>query len=213
MKILLGYENSLCRDFINDHLTHLNADISLIVASTLRESMQIAAETPQMSVIALDTEMPDMNGVVGLRQMIAQCSGQIPVALIGSMRRSSEIRGFLTAGAAGYLTYSLSAQALLAGLQMINVGEIYVPADVLAQDEKVTRTGRHWLTGRERDVLNGLLSGQSNKEIARTHGLSEVTIKHHLKSLRSKLGARNRTHAVCRAIELGIAEEAIPAAS
>ena len=73
--------------------------------------------------------------------------------------------------------------------------------------------GRHWLTGRERDVLNGLLSGQSNKEIARTHGLSEVTIKHHLKSLRSKLGARNRTHAVCRAIELGIAEEAIPAIS
>lgn len=213
MKILLGYENSLCRDFINDHLSNLNADISLIVASTLRESMQIAAETPQISVIALDTEMPDMNGVVGLRQMIAQGSGQIPVALIGSMRRSSEIRGFLTAGAAGYLTYSLSAQALLAGLQMINVGEIYVPADVLAQDEKVTRTGRHWLTGRERDVLNGLLSGQSNKEIARTHGLSEVTIKHHLKSLRSKLGARNRTHAVCRAIELGIAEETIPAAS
>ena len=57
----------------------------------------------------------------------------------------------------------------------------------------------------------GLLLGQSNKEIVRTHGLSEVTIKHHLKSLRSKLGARNRTHAVCRAVELGIAEEAIPA--
>ena len=91
---------------------------------------------------------------------------------------------------------------------MINVGEVYVPAEILAQEEQVNRTGRHWLTGRERDVLNGLLSGQSNKEIARTHGLSEVTIKHHLKSLRSKLGARNRTHAVCRAIELGIAEDA-----
>ena len=39
------------------------------------------------------------------------------------------------------------------------------------------------------------------------HGLSEVTIKHHLKSLRAKLGARNRTHAVCRAVELGIAED------
>ena len=208
MKISLGYENSLCRDFINDHLTHLDADVSLIVAGTLRESMQIVAETPQLSVIALDTEMPDMNGVIGLRQMIAQCSGLIPVALIGSMRRSNEIRDYLTAGAAGYLTYSLSAKALLAGLRMINVGEVYVPAEILAQEEQVTRTGRHWLTGRERDVLNGLLSGQSNKEIARTHGLSEVTIKHHLKSLRSKLGARNRTHAVCRAIELGIAEDA-----
>ena len=53
----------------------------------------------------------------------------------------------------------------------------------------------------------GLLAGQSNKEIARVHGLSEVTIKHHLKSLRAKLGARNRTHAVCRAVELGIAED------
>jgi hypothetical protein len=53
------------------------------------------------------------------------------------------------------------------------------------------------------------LTGLSNKEIAREHGLSEVTIKHHLKSLRSKLGARNRTHAVCRAIELGIAEEGV----
>ena len=61
--------------------------------------------------------------------------------------------------------------------------------------------------------MHGLLAGHSNKEIARAHGLSEVTIKHHLKSLRAKLGARNRTHAVCRAIELGIAEETLPAAS
>ena len=175
--------------------------------------MQMAAETPDISVIALDTEMPDMNGVAGLRQMIAQCSGDIPVALIGSLRRGNEIRDFLTAGAAGYLTYSLSAQALLAGLRMINLGEIFVPIDVLAQEDQITQTGRHWLTGRERDVLNGLLEGHSNKEIARAHGLSEVTIKHHLKSLRAKLGARNRTHAVCRAIELGIAKETLPAAS
>jgi len=64
--------------------------------------------------------------------------------------------------------------------------------------------GKSQLTGREQEVLEGLLSGNSNKEIARKLRLSEVTIKHHLKSLRSKLGARNRTHAVCRAIELGI---------
>ena len=61
--------------------------------------------------------------------------------------------------------------------------------------------------GREQDMLAGLLVGKSNKEIARKHGLSEVTVKHHLKSLRGKLGAKNRTHAVCRAIELGIVLE------
>ena len=60
-----------------------------------------------------------------------------------------------------------------------------------------------FLTGRENDVLSGLLTESFNKEIARHLNLSEVTIKHHLKSLRSKLGARNLTHAVCRAIKLG----------
>jgi two-component system nitrate/nitrite response regulator NarL len=64
--------------------------------------------------------------------------------------------------------------------------------------------GKSQLTGREQEVLEGLLGGNSNKEIARKLRLSEVTINHHLKSLRSKLGACNRTHAVCRAIELGI---------
>jgi two-component system NarL family response regulator len=60
------------------------------------------------------------------------------------------------------------------------------------------------LTKREREVLTGLLAGQSTREIANHLSLSEVTIKHHLKGLRSKLGAKNRTHAVCRAIELGL---------
>ena len=75
-------------------------------------------------------------------------------------------------------------------------------ADILADENMMV--GKGHLTGREHDVLSGLFAGSSNKEIARSLNLSEVTIKHHLKSLRSKLGAKNRTHAVCRAIELGI---------
>ena len=66
------------------------------------------------------------------------------------------------------------------------------------------QSNNQFLTGREHDVLSGLLTESSNKEIARNLSLSEVTIKHHLKSLRSKLGARNLTHALCRAIKLGI---------
>ena len=54
------------------------------------------------------------------------------------------------------------------------------------------------------DGLLGLRAGLSNKEIADKLQLSEVTVKHHVKSLRGKLGARNRVHAICRAIELQI---------
>ena len=77
-----------------------------------------------------------------------------------------------------------------------------MPANMIADEEPMAN--ERFLTGREHDVLSGLFLGCSNKEMARELNLSEVTIKHHLKSLRSKLGARNRTHAVCRAIELGI---------
>ena len=60
------------------------------------------------------------------------------------------------------------------------------------------------LTWREHDVMAGLRAGMSNREIADLLVLSEVTAKHHIKSLRGKLGARNRLHAVCRANELQI---------
>ena len=106
------------------------------------------------------------------------------------------------AHAAGCLTYSMSPAATLSAIKLIADGEIFVPADILADENMMV--GKGHLTGREHDVLSGLFAGSSNKEIARSLNLSEVTIKHHLKSLRSKLGAKNRTHAVCRAIELGI---------
>ena len=77
-----------------------------------------------------------------------------------------------------------------------------MPADMIADD--ALQSNNQFLTGREHDVLSGLLTESSNKEIARNLSLSEVTIQHHLKSLRSKLGARNLKHVACRAIKLGI---------
>jgi len=96
----------------------------------------------------------------------------------------------------------------LIALRIMVAGEIYFPT-IMDNEAQVSSKDyfTKWLTNREKEVLKGLLNGESNKEMARTHDLSEVTIKHHLKSLRSKLGAKNRTHAVCRAIELGLANE------
>ena len=111
------------------------------------------------------------------------------------------VRDMLIAKASGYLTYSMSSGAILNAIKLIASGEIFVPADMI--DEDIYANSR-FLTRCEHDVLSGLFAGSSNKEIARKLNLSEVTIKHHLKSLQSKLNARNRTHAVCRAIELGI---------
>ena len=62
MNIILGYDNSLCRDFIRENLTEQVPDMQITVASTVRDCMQHAAQMPQLSVVALDTEMADMDG-------------------------------------------------------------------------------------------------------------------------------------------------------
>ena len=96
----------------------------------------------------------------------------------------------------------MSSDALLGALRVLAAGERYLPADMVVRrgvpaDDIV-------LMMREHDVLLGLRSGLSNKEIADNLSLSKVTVKHQINSLRGKLGARNRVHAVCRAKELDI---------
>jgi DNA-binding NarL/FixJ family response regulator len=99
----------------------------------------------------------------------------------------------------------MASDALLGALRLMASGEIFIPVTDTDNVQFTKSSPREkFLSSREREVLDGLLSGHSNRQIADRIGLSEVTIKYHLKSLRSKLGARNRTHAALRAIELGI---------
>ena len=109
--------------------------------------------------------------------------------------------------AVGYIPKNIGIKAFYSAITLMAEGEIFLPADHGSHRSENSFLPNNWLTGREQDMLAGLLAGKSNKEIACKHGLSEVTVKHHLKSLRGKLGAKNRTHTVCRAIELGIVPE------
>lgn len=111
------------------------------------------------------------------------------------------VRDVLIAKASGYLACSMSSSAILTTINLIASSKIFVPADMI--DEDIYARSR-FLTRHEHDALYGLFAENSNNEIASKLSLSEMTITHHLKSLRSKLNARNRTYAICRAIELGI---------
>jgi len=202
MNILIGYANSLCRDFVQNHLASDDTSFRVVTCSTVKECLAIVDDNLYLDMIALDLEMPDMDGLSGFERVQQACLHPVPIALIGPSVKRRAIRDMLSANISGYLTYSMPPATILNAIKLIAAGEVFVPADTIADDESAI-TAR-FLTGREHDVLSGLLSGCSNKEMARNLNLSEVTIKHHLKSLRSKLGARNRTHAVCRAIELGI---------
>ena len=202
MNVLLGYANSLSRDFAQSYLGNGQLDFHIITAGTLADCLQLTRDFKSLDVVCLDLELRDVGGVRGFKQFRQATGRRMPVAMIGSDAGGGEARDLLLAGAAGYLPYSMSADALVGAIKLIAAGEIFVPVDMMNASSEAARD--RLLTKREREVLTGLLAGQSNREIANHLSLSEVTIKHHLKGLRSKLGAKNRTHAVCRAIELGL---------
>jgi len=205
MRILLAFENSLSRDFAQNHLAqnHLvAADHGLVImtAASLAEALVLANEAPGLDVVALDLQMPDMQGLQGLRRFRRECRHRVPVAVMDSRSDTVSIADLTAAGAPGFLPYSLGPEAFLGALRLLAAGERYIPVDMMKMPPPLSID----LTRREHDVLAGLRGGLSNRDIARSLSLSEVTVKHHIKSLRGKLGARNRLHAVCRANELQI---------
>jgi DNA-binding NarL/FixJ family response regulator len=205
MRILFGYANGVCRDFVQNHLLDDLSKIQVMTASTLGQAIELAGDARDLDVVALDLNMPDMNGLEGLSRMRKVLKKDVPIALMDHALNQKQMRDALRVGAAGFLPYSMASDALLGALRLMASGEIFIPVTD-TDNVQFTKSSpkEKFLSSREREVLDGLLSGHSNRQIADRIGLSEVTIKYHLKSLRSKLGARNRTHAALRAIELGI---------
>ena len=203
MRVLLAFENSLSRDFAQNHLVQnhqmvADADLTILTAASLAEAVASANETDELALAVLDLQMPDMQGLKGLRQFRRDCRHKVPVAIMGSRPDNVSIAGLTAAGAAGFLPYNLGSDAYLGALRLLIAGERYIPVDMMAATPPLSID----LSRREHDVLVGLRGGLSNRDIAKSLSLSEVTVKHHIKSLRGKLGARNRLHAVCRAKEL-----------
>jgi len=115
------------------------------------------------------------------------------------------VRNALAAGAHGYCPKTAPEATLLAALRLVLSGEVYVPPLMLDSGASRTPMGlTHGLTARQVEVLRCLCEGLPNKEIARTLGMQEATVKAHLTSVFRALGVVSRTQAVEAARANGI---------
>jgi len=169
VNIVIGYANSLSRDFVQSHLASSDPSICVLTCGTISECLDIIHDNLTINMIGLDVEMSDMDGLAGLERVRDACLHPVPIALIGPMVKRRVIRDMLGAKVAGYLTYSMSSTAILNAIKLIASGEIFVPADMMDDD---IYAHSQFLTRREHDVLSGLLAGRSNKEMARNLNLS-----------------------------------------
>jgi DNA-binding NarL/FixJ family response regulator len=120
----------------------------------------------------------------------------------------------LEAGAQGYLLKSLSADEFLEILKGVAQGEAALTRktatrliDGLAKGKRRTEEPQHRLTPRESALLELVVSGMSNKAIAKEMSISENTVKYYMKSILQKLGARNRTEAATLALREGLVSQ------
>lgn len=203
MRILIADDHDLVRDTIMLFL-QVEAGAEVAAVGNLPEAVKAIKSAPRFDLVILDVAMPGMNGLESLRQVMAMAGGQ-RVALISGTATADIAEQALAMGAAGYLPKTLSAKSLANAVRFMAMGEQYAPLEFLrAAQEEAPHPLVQRLSGREMDVLRGLVAGKANKEIARDLGITEPTVKLHMKTLYRKIGAHNRTQAALIARDQGL---------
>lgn len=152
-------------------------------------------------VVIMDGRLPGMSGVETLTALRREFPNAR--ALMLSVDEGEEdIYRAMQAGAAGYLPKSSQLQELLRAIRAIHGGQNYLPPALAARLKE--RASGATLTERERQVLELVSKGLSNREVGKTIGCSETTAKWHLKNIMQKLEVTDRTEATRVAVERGI---------
>lgn len=157
-----------------------------------------------VDVLLLDVRMPVMSGLDLLRALAGE--GTLPPTLI--LTTFSDDEALLQAvqlGARGFVLKDVSFAQLLADVMTVAQGGMVVRPMALTGPERPVESGSgEDLSDREREVLRLMASGYSNRELATLTGLKEGTVKNYVSTILLKLGARDRTNAVLKAIALGL---------
>jgi len=203
MKILHADDHPLFREGIRFFLKLLDGQVTALEAGTLQATMdKLSLEWP-VDLLLLDLEMPGMNladGFFAIRRRYPQ----LPIAIVSGVTDANLIRSLIEGGARGFIPKLSGSEQLLDALRRILAGEVYVPEAMLARPAAPATESADALTARQLDILPLLAEGLPNKQIAEALGVTEGTVKQHLKELFKRLSARNRMQAVQEARRLGL---------
>jgi two-component system nitrate/nitrite response regulator NarL len=167
----------------------------------------IRQEAPDVAV--LDVEMPSMGGVDVVRAVNRDALGT-RIVLLSAHLESDTVYAAVQAGVRAYLSKAWPAERICDALLAVARGDVILPGEVQAGLAAAIRNNaagaQIHLTPRERDVLAGLVQGQSAPAIGADLHVSTATVKTHLKTLYEKLGVSDRAAAVAEAMRRGLIE-------
>ena len=154
-------------------------------------------------VTIMDLKLPDRSGIDVIRAL-RKIDPTARIVVLSNFEGSEYLHRATDAGAMAYLTKDSNADELLQAIRAVRSGQSFIPASLLHLLE--SRVAGNELTSREQGVLELLVLGWSNKQIGDQLGIAEKTVRIHMSSIFSKLGAVNRTQAVLIALQQGFVD-------
>lgn len=214
MNILLIDDHALFRIGLTELLERRDLNVIAAHGDCLDGMRDVEERSPD--VVLLDMRMPQMTGIEVLRELRKR--GQtMPVCMLTTSRDESDVINSLQSGAQGYLLKDMEPDELIDALRQIVQGQTVVAPELTAvlaravkgeSVEVVPKTIAE-LTPREREILCHLAAGQSNKVIAKELGISDGTVKLHVKAILRKLDVHSRVEAAVIAVEQNICQRIV----
>jgi len=209
MRVLVADDHALFRDGIISLLETAGFEIAG-QASDGEEAMRLALEL-KPDLVLMDFHMPKMTGIEALKAIKSEAPN-IKVVMLTVSEDDEVIVEAAKAGVDGYLFKHLHGDEFLESLKGLERGEAAITLNVAARlmqglsHENSSTSGSDVesnLTDREMEVLSMVAKGLPNKEIGGLLGVSENTVKYHVRGIMQKLNAQNRTEAVTQALQKG----------
>src|SRR5437879_5905403 len=210
VRLLLADAHSLFRAGLKDLLDGTSHFVIVGEAATGPEALEMV-EKKQPDIVLMDIRLPGMDGIACTRQ-IKKNHPEVTVLVLSMYDDESHVLEAFNAGANGYLSKLLSAQDLVRAIETVHQEGYLIPGNIMTRlmggirklDLAAMEDANGVVTKSELRVLASLVQGRSNKQIAEEIFVSEKTVKNHLNHLFKKLGVKNRTEAVVKAIERGL---------
>ena len=200
MRILIVDDHALFRAGLALLLARLGQDVDVVEAGRVDEALALAqAAPPDFALVLLDLNLPGMTGLEGLRS-VRQAFPDSAVVVLSGLESVEAMREARVKGAQGYLVKTGAPDAMLDALREVLGGGTHFPA--IEPAEHAPSDTR--LTPRQREILQLLCEGRTNKEIASELGMSDNTVRTHLMHVFRALGVRTRTEAALAARRVGL---------
>ncbi|MBN1298573.1 MAG: response regulator transcription factor [Actinobacteria bacterium] len=202
IKVLIADDHPLVRKGIKTYLD-IYDDIEIVGEAENGAEAIAMCKISNPDIVLMDLVMPEVDGVEATRKIL-QSQPSIKIIILTSFIDKNLLENSLKAGAIGYVLKNISGESLIKTLRNANMGKSTLSSeasDFLISRLKNSQSANYYLTNQEKKILEDLIQGLSNKQIAQAETLSISTVKFHVSNILSKLGAASRAEAISIALK------------